>query len=176
MDKTFIEKLTEAKAIKEQSQKDKGGYGMKDTPHLVEVLEYLKQYRTEKGRGQEQTVYNSELEEYITEKENIPQELKSILGTQVFFAQGDFRDNLKAEHKAKMLSEGWSELTRDVEYRGKIWLNAVCHGSWATSHINDTAKLITDGRGDMFIIAKGKRSRGWSFSSLEQAFYKPLAI
>ena len=174
MEKTFLEKLAEAKAIKEKSRKEKGGYGMLDTPHLAEVLEYLKQYRADKNRGQEQTVYNSELEEYITEKEKVPLELQNILGTQVFFVQGDFRDNLKAEHKSKMLSEGWQELTRETEYRGKIQLDAKFEGSWATSHIQDTAKLITDGAGQMFIIAKGKRSRGWSFNSLEQAFYKAV--
>jgi hypothetical protein len=171
---TFIEKLQESKAIKEQSQKDKGGYGMLNTPHLPEVLEYLKQFRTEKGRGQEQTVYNSELEEYITEKEKVPQELQDILGTQVYFAQGDFRDNLKAEHKAKMLAEGWKELTRETEYRGKIMLDGKVDGMMGTHHINDTAKLITDCKGYLFIVAKGKRSRGWFVSSLEQAFYKPL--
>ena len=97
----LIEKLKESKAIKEQSQKEKGGYGMLNTPHLPEVL-----------------------------------------GTQVYFAQTDFRDNLKAEHKAKMISEGWKALTRDIEYRGKIEFIANKSSDWFASRLADTGKLI----------------------------------
>jgi len=173
--KTIKEKLKEAETIKEKAIKENGGYGMKETPHIPEILEYLKQFREEKSRGEEQTVYNEELKEYIAEKENIPEELKRILGTEVFFAQSDYRNELKERKRKEMIKNGYLELTKDIEYRGKIELVAKYAGSWATNNIKEVCRLITSGDGYPFIIAKGKRSRGWYVNNLEEAYYKQLS-
>ena len=66
METTFYKKITAEKAIFDELKKDSKGY---NKPAMVEVLEYLKQYRAEKNRG-EQTVYNAELEDFIIEKKN----------------------------------------------------------------------------------------------------------
>ena len=162
----FIKRLKQ-----EQKKFETEKYHKKAMP---EVMEYLKQYRAENGRTAEQTVYNSELEEFITKKEGVSSEMVNYLGTEVYLAQGQFRNELKDEHKNKMLADGWLELTREVEYRGKILLDGKKEGMIGTAHLEKIAKIITSGDGQPFIIPKGLRSRGWYVSSLEQAFYKPV--
>jgi hypothetical protein len=46
---------------------------------------------------------------------------------------------------------------------------------WMANKIAQTCKIITSGDGYPFIVAKGKRSRGWYIHDLENAFYKPVA-
>jgi predicted RNase H-like nuclease (RuvC/YqgF family) len=173
--KTFIEKLTEIETLKKQNIEKNGGFGMRELPHLLEVLDYLKQFRQEKNRVTEQTVYNSELLEYITEKENIPEHLKNILETQIYFAQQDFRKELELEYKNKMLNEGWLPLTNDIEYRGKIEYVAIRNSDFFTVKLANTGTVTetNDGK-DLFLIPKGKRSRGYYIRTLEQAFYKVI--
>lgn len=174
--KTLIELLRENKVIKEQIKKEKGGYGMLDTPHLPEVLNYLKQFRIEKNRGIEQTIYNSELEEYIIEKENIPEELKDILSTQVYFAQGDLRNELKEKHKKKMLLAGWILLDKNaideaLKQGKKLQVNAIANNDWATIKIDKIYKphIFNGNYGLMDLKA---RTRGYNLSQFENAFCK----
>jgi len=162
--KNMNNKLLKAKSIFEIEK-----YKKKAMP---EVMAYLKEFRKVKNRGEYQTVYNSELEEYINEREKISDNLQHYLGTEVYLAQGEYRENIKQAKKEKLLSEGWSVLSEDVEYRGKIELLASVDSMLGNGNILQTCTIITDGDGKPFIIAKGKRSRGWRISSLNEAFYK----
>jgi len=169
--KTFNEKLEQEQEKFDLLKKEYKAYEKKAMP---EVLEYLKQYRKEKNKADDMTVYNSELIEYIQKKENVSENLKRHLETEIYLAQHDFQDEKDKEHKDKMLSLGYLELTKDTEYRGKIILNAICEGYWATHKIDEQVTLITDCNGNLFIIAKGKKKRGWYLHSLKRAFYKPV--
>lgn len=174
METTFYKKITAEKAIFDELKKDSKGY---NKPAMVEVLEYLKQYRAEKNRG-EQTVYNAELEDFIIEKEklNLSFEMKHYLGTEVYLSQKDYRAEIKKAYKEKMLKAGYIELTRDIDYRGKIELVASKEGMLGTANIEKMATIITGGDGYPFIIPQGKRTRGWYVTSLDNAFFKPLNL
>lgn len=111
---------------------------------------------------------------FLLESDELLELEKQVLRTAWYLNNEREQENTKENYKQKMLTDGWLELKPDIEYRGKIALNAEYHGDWATNNINETATIKTDGSGKPFIVAKGKRSRGWYPHSLENAFYKKI--
>jgi hypothetical protein len=101
MNNDFIKKLLKEKEVFES----KGVYGDYTKPVMPEVYEYQKQYRIEKNRPQG-TIYNSELENYIIEKENIPENLRDYIKTEVYLSQKTEQKQNRENYKNKMLSEG----------------------------------------------------------------------
>ena len=120
------------------------------------------------------TPYLSEIQEFILERENIPAELHDQLHHEIYLANAQERRYIDDNEKSELLSQGYKPLTKDVEYRGKIELKAKYQGSFATNNISQVCKLITSTDGTLFVVAHGKRSRGWYVRSLDNAFYKPL--
>lgn len=161
---TFNEKLANAKN-QWQIKKDY------DKQALPEVLAYLKQKKAEVNGD---TVFNAQLATYIAQKENVPNELLDYLNTEVYLAQHDLQKEKDNEYTAKMIQDGFTPLTSDTPYRGKIELIATKHNDWLTTNISQeaTLKMLPDGH--LFVIPKGNRTRGYFVRNLEQAFYKPL--
>ena len=61
--------------------------------------------------------------------------MKHYLGTEVYLSQKDYRAEIKKAYKEKMLKAGYIELTRDIDYRGKIELVASKEGMLGTANI-----------------------------------------
>jgi len=166
-------KLQEAKKVFETEKFKKKA--------MPEVLEYLKRA---KERVNNNTVYNSELTDEIMKAENLPQELEQYLNTEVYLAQRDYRTMQEAEYTAKMIADGWKPLTEETEYRGKCQYIAKKSMDWMIMSLENTGTLIDsktaydrekhEYKTELFLIPKGKRSRGYYVRNLENAFYKPL--
>ena len=176
----FEQKLREAKKEFDELNKEHKGYHKKAMP---EVKEYNLLYRKETGKYP----YNASIKDFIIKKNDLAldNELLDYLETEVYLSQHDIDEDEKQAYTDKMLASGWKKLTRETEYRGKILLQAKKSTDWLTQSIEQEAKIIESVIGYekdtkaritvLFIIPKGKRSRGWYVSSLENAFYKPLS-
>jgi hypothetical protein len=158
----FETKLKEHKAIFEIE-----GYKKKA---MSEVLNYLKEA---KKRVDNATVYNAELTSEIMTKENLAEDYRDYVNTEVYFAQHDFRQEEEEEYKAKMTAEGWLPLTENTDYEGKCEYIATRTLDWCTSKLKNTGKLQKLESG-LFLTPKGKRTRGYYIKNLDNAFYKPL--
>lgn len=166
---TFTQKLQKELEVFNELSKTHAGY--KKTA-LLEVLEYLKE---EKKLNNNKTVYNSELKSKITKAENITDPiLLDYLDTEVYLAQQDYQKELDNAYQLEMEAKGYIKLTRDITYRGKIELIAQRSLDWTTSNISITATIKELSNGNLFIIPKGNRTRGYYITSLEHSFYKPL--
>lgn len=142
---------------------------------MPEVYEYLLAYRQDKNIPYPQTVFNSDLKKYIVEKENVPFDLQDYLGTEVYLAQQHSRTLEEQDYRRRMEAEGYFPLNTDVTYRGKIEFVAKRTMDWFTSRIATTGTLgETDDGKSLFVVPKGKRTRGYYVAGLELAFYKPL--
>lgn len=143
---------------------------------MPEVYDYLLAYRQEHNRPYPATVYNADLERYILGAEEIPIDLQNYLGTEVYLAQKHDRKLAEQKYTEKMEAEGYLPLNNSVTYRGKIEFVAKRTMDWLTYKlptITGTLSETNDGN-SLFIVPKGKRTRGYYVSTLEQAFYKPL--
>lgn len=142
---------------------------------MPKVYEYLLAYRQENKVPYPQTVFNSDLKRYILEKENVPVDLQDYLGTEIYLAQGYDKQLADLDYTQKMEADGWLPLNNQVTYRGKIEFVAKKSVDWFTSKISTTGVLgeTNDGQ-DLFLVPKGRRTRGYYVANLEQAFYKPL--
>jgi len=145
------------------------GYKKKAMP---EVLEYLKRAKERKNGD---TVYNAELTSEIMEKENLSEEYRDYVNTEVYLAQHDYRAEQEQKYTNNMLAQGWKVLDNEIEYTGKCKYIATKSLDWYTAKLENTGTLkrIDDGE-ELFLIPKGKRSRGYYVRNLEKAFYQEL--
>ena len=169
----LIEKLKENEAIKQDNISKKGGFGMTELPHLPEVLALNKQYRK---RFPKLYGYNDAITEWIMIVEKVPEDLKDILNTQVYFSQGDLRKEQEQEHADKMIKEGWVKLTEEVvkeaiEKKRKLQLSATANNDWATIKIDKIYKPHCF-NGVYGLMNPKARTRGYYLSQFENAFCK----
>jgi hypothetical protein len=163
---TFATKLEAAKKEFDARASDFSGY---KKPAMPEVLNYLKAYIATGNYP-----YNSNVVDYIKERETIPDHLSDHLNTEVYLAQQDLTKEKELEYDSKMAAEGFSKLIWNTSYRGLAELRAQQEGVFAARNISLTGKIVSDNRGEPFFIPKGNRTRGYSvFGS--KGYYRPLA-
>ena len=171
---TFNDKLKEAKAEFDAIVLKKW-----DKKSMPEVKAYNLEYR----KVSEKYPYNQAIKDYILSKETVDGDLIDYLGTEIFLSQHDIRADEDNKYKQKMLAEGWLTLSHDTAYRGKIEYIATKTNDWLTSKLSNngtlTETVIRVEKGgtritELFLIPKGKRSRGYYVRNLDQTFYKPL--
>ena len=163
---TFTQKLQQHKNLFDSLTTRK--YDKKSMP---EVLAYLK---AEKEKNNGNTVYNQQLTDYIAKLHNVPTELIDHLNTEVYLAQHDYTEELDNIKKQKMIDSGYIPLDRHTTYRGKIELVAIKNTDFFTNNIATPATLKELSNNTLFVVPKGRRSKGWYVENLENAFYKPL--
>jgi len=169
----LIDLLKKEKALRDKIQKN-GGYGyMSQGNHLKEVLELNKQYRQENPT---KYGYTADILSYIMEKETVPQELKDILDSQVFFSQRDLRKEKIQEHKEKMLAEGWMPLDKvaideALKQGKKLQVIATTNNDWMTVKIDNIYRPhIFNGR--YGLMKPRAKSRGYAIEQFDNAFCK----
>jgi len=169
----LLESLKTEKEIRKEIEKN-GGYGyMSKGNHLKAVFDLNRQYRKENPSAYG---YNAAIVDYIMEKENIPEDLKDILGTQVYFSQKDIERKKIEKYESKMLSEGWLKLTKELiqkalDEKKKILLSATHTNDWATSKVNKTLKPHLF-NGEYGLMELRARSKGYSLNQFDNAFCK----
>jgi len=169
----LIELLKENKTIQDGNIKNKGGFGMTELPHLSEVLALNKQYRT---RFPKLYGYNDAITDWIMKKEGIPEDLKDILDTQVYFSQRDLRQEEEQEHADKMIKDGWVKLTEEIvkealEKKKKIQLNATANNDWLTIKIDKVYKPHCF-NGKYGLMKPMARTHGYNLNQFDNAFCK----
>lgn len=164
--KTFNEKLLEAQKEFEVQKYKKHA--------MPEVLAYYKLWHTEHPG---QFCYNAMLVDYIKAHEDVSNDTDNHLGTEVYLAAHDVREEKHLQRDAEMFNAGYQKISPDVEYRGKIEVQAVQTSDWFTNKVAITGKLITDGRGAPFFVPKGKRTRGYRFDGFNFiGYFKPIYV
>jgi hypothetical protein len=162
---TFNESLK----IRQSNFQANGAYHQNAMP---EVYEYYKQF-VATGKYP----YLAEVEAFILTKETIDSELKRYLETEVYLASSQFREEKRIDHKAKMLLDGWLELTKEVviaesKNGNKIRVNADVDGMLSTSNIENVYKPVIDNNGWPYLMKTRATRKGYPLHHFNNAFYK----
>ena len=87
--------------------------------------------------------------------------------------------NKKAEHNAKMIKEGWLNLTPELvkqafDTKKKLEVVAKMSCDWLTSSVNEVYKPVVKDNGDCYLMKGKARTRGFSLHRFENAFAKVI--
>lgn len=142
---------------------------------IPEILALNKQYRAE--HPEDKVGYNSNIVDYITEKYNIPTDIRDILQTQVFLSQRDLENEKAQEYEKKMLADGWIKMTEDIVKKAytekkKLEVNATTSYDWLTSKITETFKPFVNHENECYLMKLRARRKGCPLSRFQNAFCK----
>jgi len=120
--------------------------------------------------------YNSQIKDYILEKERIDTDLIKMLDTEIYLSQKQIDREKTETHKNKMLADGWMPLDKEaidkaIVDKKKLRVNATANNDWATIKIDKIYKphIFNDNYGLMDLRAK---TRGYYLNQFENAFCK----
>lgn len=164
---TFNEKLRERKALCSDTDWNKDA--------MPEVYQYRNEYLKTGQYG-----YHTKVVEYICQHEQVDSDLMEYLKTEVYFASKQLDREQEAQHKAKMLTDGWLELTPEAikieaQHGHKIMVNATKEGAIFTSEIDSIFKPVVSPDGQCYLMKPRATRKGLPVAYLDNAFYKVLA-
>jgi hypothetical protein len=123
--------------------------------------------------------YHSSVVKFIIEKEKLSLSIEDEehLKSHVYMASHKFRDDQNKLYEIKMLSAGWLVLNNEITQKAidghkKIILDGKKDNDFMTSSLSNQKpyRPIKDQQGQYFLIAPGKRNRGYFVRSLMQPY------
>ncbi len=98
-------------------------------------------------------------------------EAKRAMEHWVYIGRHNLRDEAQKLYREKMVADGWlllNDIAFDtaVKNTSRLYLIGQKQTDWLSSTIEGIYKPITDGQGNKFLVAPGKRTRGYYLNSL----------
>jgi len=165
---TFNEKLKKA-----EENFNKKGFKKYEKKSMIEVLNYNKQYRKENPK---EYPYNSNIVDFILEKEKVDNEMLDHLGTEVYLSQHDIKIEKDTEEEIERKKDGYTRITNknvcDIPVDVKVELLLSTRSLvGALRKSSNVCRVLKDGDGEVFFLLPRCRRKGYTAQTLANGEY-----